>query len=127
MKYILTNKNYFSHIGTDPVENSIPLDFDSKFSKQNPPTKFYYWSGDEFVLDKDMYHLSLIDQAKILVCKKCDNLEKKLLKNETYSYANDYLTVKESLISEIKQLRGQIPTFSSLSIKQLEQLVELNS
>jgi hypothetical protein len=123
MKYILKENNYYSHVGTDPVENSIPLDFDKGFSLDNLPTEFHYWNGEEFIRDDALYKQSLEDIAANIVCKKCDELQSKLLKNESYFYAADYQSTKDSLILQLKTQRARITTFSTLTIAELEQVV----
>lgn len=126
MKYILKENNYYSHIGTDPVANAIPLDFDQNFSLNKLPTQFHYWNGEEFVLDTDLYKNSLQQTATQILCKKCDELQAKLQKNESYSYLNDYNAIKDDLISQLQANRSKITTFSTLSIQELEQFVENN-
>lgn len=51
MKIILTKENYFSHIGTDPVDNVI--EFNDKWNIDNLPTQKHKWNGKDFILDKD--------------------------------------------------------------------------
>jgi predicted sulfurtransferase len=126
MKYILKENNYYSHVGTDPVDNAVSLDFDKNFSLEKLPTEFHYWNGEEFVLDTDMYRDSLQKIATQVLCKNCDDLQIKLQKNESYSYLNDYNAIKDDLISQLQANRSKITTFSTLSIQELEQFVENN-
>tara|TARA_Y100001960_G_C14363766_1_gene675688 strand:- start:234 stop:614 length:381 start_codon:yes stop_codon:yes gene_type:complete len=126
MKYILKQDNYYSHIGTDLVENSVPLDFDHNFSASNEPTKFHYWNGEEFVLDTELYKSSLEQSAQQIIYKKCDELQAKLQKNESYSYLSDYQSLKDSIVLQLKTNRARITTFSALTIKELEDFVNNN-
>lgn len=123
MKYILTEKGYFSHIGTDPVVNAIALEDDKNFSFENQPTKFHKWNGDEFALDYDLFKQDLINQAKQSVFNRCDYLKDKILRNESYSYAENYQQVKEDLIQQVKMQRVRISTFETLTVEELRQII----
>lgn len=124
MKYILKDDNYFSHIGTDPVVNAVPLDEDKRFNLDNPPAKFHKWNGDEFTIDNNMYKVELVKQAEQIVFARCDVLQEKIIKNESYRYAENYQSVKDNLIQQIRTQRARITTFASLTVQELEQTVD---
>ena len=54
MRFILTKDNYFSHVGTDPVENVIC--FNDKWNLNNIPTRFHYWDkeSEDFILNNSL-------------------------------------------------------------------------
>ena len=119
IKFDTNESGYFSGYSKN---GSIYMN--SEFNLTNKPTKYHKHNGYTWVLDEESLKADLINQVKTTIFTKCDDLQAKLVKNESYSYDAKYLETKELIIFDLKNTRAELSTLQNKNIDELKVLMK---